>query len=176
MCSVSVHWSRGLILIVMGVSGSGKSTLGRALATRFGWELVEGDDFHPSGNVEKMRRGEPLNDRDRLPWLARLHERIAQHVVAGSSVVVACSALKKTYRDLLVGDLSDVRFVLLCGRPELLLDRLAARAHPFMPPDLLDSQIAALEPPADAVPVPIQLDTDRQVAEVARALEIDDPI
>lgn len=161
-----------MILIVMGISGAGKSTLGRALAQSCGWDFIEGDDYHPPQNIEKMRRGEPLNHQDRWPWLERLHWAIAGYAEAGDGAVVACSALKKAYRDQLVRGLTNIRFVFLCGNSALIRERLSTRDDHFMPPELLDSQIAALEPPVNAVFVPIHHATHEQVADVERALNI----
>lgn len=154
----------------MGVAGSGKSTFGRALACALGWAFVEGDDYHPRANVEKMARGEALDDTDREPWLQRLHRRIAELDASGTGAVVACSALKASYRTVLAGGLEDVRFVYLCGSVELIARRLRDRHGHFMPSDLLDSQIAALEPPEEAIFVPIDLSTDEQVRRVLQVL------
>ena len=154
----------------MGVSGTGKSTLGRALSESLAWRFVEGDDFHPRENVEKMSRGEPLNDDDRRPWLDQLNREIEKDHRRGVRSIVACSALKKRYRDWLAHGLEGVQFVFLCGTRDVILDRLRDRRGHFMPPDLLDSQIAALEPPEDAIFVPVKLSTEQQVAEVVRQL------
>ncbi|GHF55293.1 carbohydrate kinase (thermoresistant glucokinase family) [Deinococcus metalli] len=158
-------------VIVMGVSGSGKTTLGRALAARLGWAFADADDFHPPANVEKMARGEPLTDADRAPWLAALHAVIARHAREGSPLVLACSALKDRYRQTLTGDLGGVRFVHVHGPRELIEARMRARQH-FMPPSLLDSQFAALEPPTDAVMVDIARPVEQEVEQVVRALEL----
>jgi gluconokinase len=129
----------------MGVAGSGKSTVGRLLAERLSWAFAEGDDLHPAANVEKMAAGHPLSDDDRLPWLARVRAWIDERVAAGESGVITCSALKRTYRDLLRDP--QVVFVHLNGTREQLLPRLADRRGHFMPVSLLDSQLADLEPP-----------------------------
>lgn len=134
-------------LVVMGVSGSGKSTLARALAERLGVAYLDADDFHPAANVEKMRRGEPLNDDDRAPWLAALAEQLKQCRERGQGVVLACSALKRRYRDRLrVGD-PDLVFLHLAASFDVLKARLEARPGHFMPASLLTSQLATLEPP-----------------------------
>jgi len=158
-------------LIVMGVSGTGKSTLARALASKLQWAFLEGDDYHPQGNVEKMRRGEALTDDDRWPWLDAMHAAIADKQHHKQPVVVTCSALKKTYREKLVGKLDGIEFVYLCGDPQTILARMRQRKNHFMPADLLDSQIAALEPPQTAIFIPIDLTTEEQVAAVVRQLQ-----
>lgn len=149
----------------MGVSGSGKSTVGQALADRLGAELVEGDDLHPAANVEKMRRGEPLDDADRAPWLDRLHAAIAERVAAGTDAVVASSALKRRYRDRLREGLPPdaVRIVHLDVDRATLLDRLGRRQGHFMPPALLDSQLADLEEPLPNEAGAIVVDANRRV-------------
>ena len=154
----------------MGVSGTGKSTLGRALSDSLAWRFVEGDDFHPRENVEKMSRREPLNDDDRRPWLDKLKREIEKDHRRGVRSIVACSALKKRYRDWLTHGLDGVRFVFLGGTRDVILNRLRDRRGHFMPADLLDSQIAALEPPEDAIFVPVELSTEQQVEEVVRQL------
>ena len=134
-------------LIVMGVSGSGKSTIADKLAERLGWSYEDGDKFHPASNVAKMSAGHPLTDEDRWPWLQAIADEIDRVCRAGEHVVIACSALKRAYRDILVHGRSDVRIVYLKGTQELIADRLAARKGHFMPPGLLDSQFKTLEPP-----------------------------
>ncbi len=134
------------MIIVTGVSGSGKSTVGIALAKALGWPFQEGDDLHPRHNVEKMRRGVPLDDVDRRPWLARVGEWIDGRLVHGGQGVVSCSALKRVYRDRLVRARPQVCVVQLRGSRRLLARRLARRKGHFMPASLLDSQLATLEP------------------------------
>ena len=146
-------------LIVMGVSGSGKSTIATALATRLRWTFEDGDRFHPASNVAKMSAGHPLTDEDRWPWLQAIADEIGRVCTAGGHVVIACSALKRAYRDVLVRNRKDVRFVFLDGSPALIAGRLAARKGHFMPPGLLDSQFKTLEPPqADEHPVIVSID------------------
>lgn len=162
-----------MIIIVMGVSGSGKSTLARALSRALGWVLIEGDDLHPPANVAKMSRGVPLDDDDRRPWLARLRVVITDLADTGRSGVVACSALARHHREQLAGGVAGVRFVHLYGDPGVIAARLRARADHFMPPVLLSSQMAALEPPADAVQVPIEHPTARQLEIVMEGLGLE---
>lgn len=157
-------------LIVMGVSGTGKSTLARALASQLQWEFLEGDDYHPQRNIEKMRRGEALTDDDRWPWLEAMHAAIAERQHQKQAVVVTCSALKKAYREKLVGNLDGIEFVYLCGDPQTILARMRQRENHFMPSALLDSQIAALEPPQTAIFIPIDLPTGEQVTAVIRQI------
>jgi gluconokinase len=135
------------VLVVMGVSGSGKSTIAAMLAHRLNWIFEEGDWFHPPSNIEKMHRGEPLTDEDRWPWLEGIAAWIDATRHAGNHGTVACSALKRAYRDILIGERPDVRIVYLKGGRDLIARRLAARNGHFMPPALLDSQFATLEEP-----------------------------
>ena len=146
-------------LIVMGVSGSGKSTIAVALAERLGWTFEDGDRFHPASNVAKMSAGHPLNDEDRWPWLEAIADEIGRVCEAGGHVVIACSALKRAYRDVLGRGRKDVRLVFLDGSQALIADRLAKRKGHFMPPGLLDSQFKTLEPPAaDERPIAVSID------------------
>ena len=145
-------------IVVMGVSGSGKSTIASMLAQRLHWVYEDGDWFHPKSNVEKMHHGEPLNDEDRWPWLHAIAEWIDATRHAGGHGVVACSALKRAYRDVLIGDRRDVRLIFLKGDRELISRRIAARADHFMPTTLLDSQFATLqEPQADERPIVVSI-------------------
>jgi gluconokinase len=145
-------------IVVMGVSGSGKSTIASMLAQRLHWVYEDGDWFHPKSNVEKMHHGEPLNDEHRWPWLHAIAEWIDATRHAGGHGVVACSALKRAYRDVLIGDRRDVRLVFLKGDRELIARRIAARADHFMPTTLLDSQFATLqEPQADERPIVVSI-------------------
>jgi carbohydrate kinase (thermoresistant glucokinase family) len=137
------------IAIAMGVSGSGKSTIARGLADAEGWMLLEGDQFHPPANIAKMKAGIPLTDDDRWPWLRAIAERTDALRAAGHSAVVACSALKRAYRDVLIGDRPDTILVYLRGSKALIAGRMAQRKGHFMPPALLDSQFATLEEPGE---------------------------
>ena len=146
-------------LVVMGVSGSGKSTIADALAKRLGWRCEDGDKFHPASNVAKMSAGQPLTDEDRWPWLQAIADEIDRNCMRQQHVVVACSALKRAYRDILVHDRNDVRFVFLDGTEALIAGRLAARKGHFMPPGLLASQFRTLERPgANERPITVSID------------------
>jgi gluconokinase len=146
-------------LVVMGVSGSGKSTIADRLAARLGWRYVDGDRFHPPANVAKMSAGQPLTDEDRWPWLQAIADEIDRARETSQRAVVACSALKRAYRDVLVHGRSDVRIVFLNGTQELIAGRLAARKGHFMPPGLLTSQFRTLEPPQPTErPVTVSID------------------
>jgi len=136
-------------MIVMGVSSSGKSTVGAALGEVLDIPFIDGDDLHPDSNKEKMRAGNPLNDDDRLPWLHRIGELIDAGLVEGHSTIVACSALKRSYRDILRRHAPNLVFLHLAGNPDLIGDRMAARDHEYMPTALLQSQLATLEPIQD---------------------------
>jgi len=161
-----------MIVILMGVAGAGKTTVGRLLARDLGWAFHDGDDVHPPSNVEKMRRGLPLTDADRAPWLAAVHRLIEQIAADGASAVVACSALKQSYRNRLVAGVPDVRFAYLRGDPALLHQRLAERHGHFMPPELLQSQLDTLEIPADAITVDVAVPPEAVVAEIRRKLSV----
>ena len=139
-------------VVVMGVSGSGKTTVAVALARRLGWEFAEGDDHHPAANVEKMRAGIPLDDADREPWLRALASWIAEREQAGASCVLTCSALKRSYRDLLREGNDWVFFAYVAVPEDVLAERLAGRTGHYMPPSLLTSQLATLEPLQDDEP------------------------
>src|SRR5665213_1273198 len=136
--------SKPVIAVVMGVSGSGKTTVSVLLSAALGCQFQEGDDLHPAANVEKMRSGIPLNDADRLPWLHKIAEEIDGWRRHGESGVLTCSALKRSYRDIIIGDRSDVALVYLKGSRDLIHRRMAARHEHFMPLALLDSQFATL--------------------------------
>jgi gluconokinase len=132
----------------MGVTGSGKSLIGAALAHALGIDFVEGDEYHPATNVERMSSGIPLTDADRAGWLRAIAMRIREAKDAGAGMVVSCSALKRSYRDVLRAEANDLQFVFLRGRRELIAERLANRRGHFMPASLLDSQLATLEEPS----------------------------
>jgi len=149
-------------LVVMGVSGSGKSTIADKLAERLRWSFEDGDKFHPASNVAKMSAGHPLTDEDRWPWLQAIADEIDRVCKAGQHAVIACSALKRAYRDILVHGRSDVRIIYLRGSQELIASRLARRKGHFMPPGLLTSQFKTLEPP-DANENPVTASIDASV-------------
>jgi gluconokinase len=162
------------IAVIMGVSGCGKTTVAKLLANRRGWSVIEGDAFHPRANVEKMSAGIPLSDEDRWPWLRAIAAEIDTRRARGESSVVASSVLKRVYRDILIGDRSDVVLVYLKGSKELIAERLKARHGHFMPPSLLDSQFATLEEPgSDETPIVLSIEPppDAIVEELARQLD-----
>ncbi len=148
-------------VVVMGVSGSGKSTVGALLAKRLGWEMTEGDSLHPPANVEKMRRGIPLDDADRAPWLDRIGEQLKAWGSADRSGVVTCSALKRAYRERILAARPDARFVYLKASEAVIASRVSARHHEYMPASLLHSQFTTLEEPLPGEPV-ITVDADDQ--------------
>ncbi|MFZ0019840.1 MAG: gluconokinase [Acetobacteraceae bacterium] len=146
------------IAVMMGVSGSGKTTIARGVAEREGWRLLEGDAFHPPSNVAKMHAGTPLTDEDRWPWLRAIAHEIDAMRARGEQGVVACSALKRSYRDILIGDRTDVVLVYLQGSKALIAERIASRKGHFMPAALLDSQFATLEEPGpDEHPIVVSI-------------------
>lgn len=161
------------VLVVMGVSGSGKTTIAALLAGRLGWPFEDGDDFHPSANIEKMHAGIPLTDEDRRPWLQAIAAWIDARRAAAGHGVVACSALRRAYRDVLRAGRPDVRLIYLKGDPALIARRQAARHGHFMPASLMASQFAALEEPAeeeDAITIPVDSRRREIVEAVLRAL------
>ena len=151
-----------MIIVLTGPAGAGKTTIGRALARDMGWPLVEGDDFHSRESLDKIGRGVGLTDRDRAPWLARLHAVIARHVDRRESAVVACSALKARYRTALRGDLPGVRFAVLSAPEAVLRHRLESRRGHVAGPELLASQLADFEPEDDL----LSLDATKPVAQL----------
>ena len=159
-----------MILVVMGVAGSGKTTIARTLAERLGWRFQEGDALHPPANVAKMSAGTPLSDDDRWPWLHAIAAVIDTWRAEGASGIVTCSALKRAYRDILIGPRTDVRLVHLAGEKALIAGRMAARKGHFMPTALLDSQFATLEPPgADENPIVVDIAAEPEA--IVRELE-----
>jgi gluconokinase len=162
-------------LIVMGVSGSGKSTIGEALAKRLGWLYEDGDKFHPASNVAKMSAGQPLTDDDRWPWLRAIADEIDRLSAKGRRSVIACSALRRVYRDILVHGREDIRLVYLNGTEALIAERLSRRKGHFMPQGLLTSQFKTLEPPTEGErPVTVSIDAPVEtiVDDVLRQLDL----
>lgn len=161
-----------MIIIVMGVSGSGKTAVGRALAKRLRCPFYDGDDFHPPENIAKMSRGVPLNDDDRLPWLNRLNELLADHWRHGQSAVLACSALKRRYRDLLRSGIEQMQFVHLQGSFDLIWKRMQRRSDHYMKAGMLQSQFDALETPAkdEALIVDVSQSVDAAVRTILEYL------
>jgi gluconokinase len=163
-----------MIVIVMGVTGAGKTTVGGLLASQLGWKFADADDFHPAANIEKMRNGIPLNDDDRQPWLKRLREEINGWIADGRNVVLACSALKRSYRQELDAG-PEVRFVYLKGSAALITERLRARHGHFADEHILAGQFADLEEPdsddgTGAIAVDISMTPPLIVAEIRQKL------
>lgn len=157
-----------MIIVLMGVAGSGKTTVGMLLARRLGWPFHDGDDLHSVPNRDKLRRGIALTEGDRRPWLAALRDLIQRHVDNKDNALVACSALKHSYRELLAVDRAVVKFVYLQGSREIITERLALRRDHFFNRDLLESQFATLEEPSDALVVDVS-DSPERIADTVIA-------
>ena len=155
-----------MVIILMGVSGVGKTTVGQLLASQLQWEFADADDYHSATNVEKMRNGIPLTDADRAPWLETLRALITTWIAAGKNAVLACSALKRAYREAL-RSAPEVQFVFLKGTPQLLHQRLHARQGHYMTEQMLDSQLEALEEPDQA----LTIDGSRDIADVVNEIQ-----
>jgi gluconokinase len=155
-----------MIAVLMGVSGSGKTTIGRPLAERLGWRFIDADDHHPKANVEKMAAGIPLEDADRWPWLDELNRLLR----AERNAVLACSALKESYRRRLLAGVPEARLIFLEGDRALIAQRLAARKHRYMPASLLESQFATLEAPAQAIRIDVSAPVERSVDAIVAAI------
>jgi len=160
-----------MVIILMGVSGAGKTTVGRALAEELGWRFADGDDFHSTANVAKMHSGIPLTDEDRSPWLQSLRNAIAGYLASGENVVLACSALKASYRRFLLVDLQ-VKLVSLRGSLDLIASRLGSRQGHYMSPHLLRSQFDTLEEPADGLTIDAGLPVAEIVKEIRAGLSV----
>lgn len=156
-----------MIAVLMGVSGAGKTTIGERVAERLGWRFIDADDHHPAANVAKMSSGVPLEDSDRWPWLDELNRLLR----AERDAILACSALKKAYRERLLAGVGEWRLFFLTADKVLIASRLAARKHRYMPASLLDSQFATLEPPAQAVRVDVSAPVERSVDAIVQALD-----
>lgn len=161
-----------MIILLMGVAGSGKTTIGELLAADLGWPFFDADSFHPTANVEKMSRGIPLTDADRLPWLDAIRAKMDDLLRRGESAVITSSALKESYRDRLGVDRPGVRLVHLTGDYDLILRRMQERADHFMPPELLRSQFDTLEAPRDALTLDIALPPEEIAAAIRRELGV----
>ena len=160
-----------MVIVVMGVSGAGKTTVGSLLAQELHWDFADADDFHSQANVAKMRAGIPLTDADRAPWLESLRSLVTRWIAEKKNAVLACSALKRSYRDFLQVD-EQVRFVYLKGERDLFSQRLLARHHHYMKQQMLDSQLQTLEPPLDAVVVDADAAPESIVREIRRQLDL----
>jgi len=159
----------------MGPAGSGKTTVGELLAARLSWQFADGDDFHPPANIEKMSRGIPLTDEDRLPWLKSIRDAVQQWEALGRNAVIACSALKRSYRDLLgIGpNATNVKLVYLKGSYDLLLERLHSRKGHYMKEQMLASQLGDLEEPTDALTIDIANSPQQIVSEIRKQLVLE---
>ncbi|VEP16132.1 Thermosensitive gluconokinase [Hyella patelloides LEGE 07179] len=155
----------------MGVSGSGKTTIGKLLSDRLNCQFYDADDFHPSNNIEKMSRGIPLNDNDRLPWLLKLNDIVSNAIKEGKSGVMACSALKEQYRQIIGRNYPQkITWIYLRGDYATIRDRLEKRSNHFMPEDLLCSQFDALEEPHNAINVDISFDENKLIEQITNQL------
>lgn len=162
-----------MIIILMGVTGSGKTTLGRLLAERLGWACYDGDDYHSPENIRKMSAGIPLTDEDRFEWLQTLADLVRKSINEERSMVLACSALKQPYRDILNVDPALVRFVYLKGSPALIGRRVLQRKGHYMQAGMVESQFAALEEPADALIIDIRQTPQKSVDRIMNAYQLD---
>ncbi len=159
-------------IILMGVSGCGKTSVGKALEAKLGWKFYDGDDFHPQANIDKMASGIPLNDADRMSWLKALHDLAFEQNQLGKSVIVACSALKKSYRDILRDQNPGLIFVYLDGDYDLILERMQARENHYMRAEMLKSQFDTLEIPQNAIRIRIDRSVEDIVKEIIDSLNV----
>ncbi|MGJ8639742.1 MAG: gluconokinase [Opitutaceae bacterium] len=162
-----------LFILLMGVSGVGKTTIGEALAEKLSYTFLDADDFHSQENRDKMASGQPLNDADRLPWLEHIHSHVSEQLKQGSSIILACSALKQSYREtLLQGDLlASSKTVWLDANKETLQQRTQQRSGHFMPASLLESQCKTLETPVDALRIDANRDIDHILQSITASIE-----
>jgi gluconokinase len=158
-------------VILLGVAGSGKTAVGKGLAARFDWLFLDADDFHPAANVEKMKHGIPLNDQDRIPWLRTLHDELQRQLAQSRSVVLACSALKESYRHMLSDNVSPLTFILLDVDQETIRERLQHRAAHFFPKELMQSQFGALEKPKDAIIIDARKSLDEVIDQAIQSIQ-----
>lgn len=163
-----------IAVVLMGVAGCGKTSVGGRLSELLGWPFFDGDDYHPKENIAKMSRGIPLNDSDRFVWLSRLHDLIEEHLQAGKSMLLACSALKQGYRDQLKDGNPGTIFVYLKGDYELIFRRMQERKSHYMKAEMLQSQFATLEEPKEAIVVSTDKDLDSIVVEIVGKLDLVD--
>jgi carbohydrate kinase (thermoresistant glucokinase family) len=161
-----------LVIVLMGPMGCGKTTIGKMLANELGWVFCDADDAHPKKNIEKMAAGIALTDEDRKPWLERLHAKIVRRLGSGENAILACSALKQVYRDILGVDQNRVKTVYLKGSFDILSKRIQSRRHPYMDNTLLQSQLDTLEEPQEGLWVDISASKERIVRTIVVALEL----
>lgn len=166
MCQLAMENTSIKFLVIMGVSGSGKTVIGRTLAQKLGWDFYDADDYHPPENVAKMANGIPLNDSDRAPWLAALHDLITSSLKQNRPGVLACSALKERYRRQLLDGNQNAQLVYLKGSYDLIWSRISARKDHFMKPEMLKSQFDTLEEPTNALTIDISNSADKIVQEI----------
>jgi len=157
--------------LIMGVSGSGKTTLGRALAQKLGWDFFDADEFHSPENIVKMTDGIPLSDSDRAPWLAALHDQLYSTLSAGRHPVLACSALKETYRTQLLAGMERIVVIYLKGSYDLIWSRMSTRMGHYMKPEMLQSQYDVLEEPEDAVALEVEMPLKDMIDTIAKKFE-----
>ena len=154
--------------LIMGVSGSGKTTLGQTLANYLGWDFFDADDFHSPANIAKMTNGIPLDDSDRAPWLASLHDQLLSMLQSDVHPILACSALKESYRTQLLHGVDDVQIIYLKGSYETIRSRILSREDHFMKPDMLKSQFEILEEPFDALIIDVSLSIDEMLNSISQ--------
>ena len=158
-----------MVIILIGVAGSGKTTVGKLLAQRLGWSFYDADDFHPESNIQKIKQGIPLTDEDRLPWLESIREFIDTR---DEAMVFACSALKKSYRDLLRKSRAEIEFIYLKGTKEVILERLEDRKGHFAGPGILDSQFSDLEEPENVLTEQVTQNPEAIVSDIIKLLDL----